>query len=85
MSVVSIGRWGKNLAVRLPRDAVKASGFADGQRVEVEARTGEIVIRRALADEEAAAQQAAEEILAEGEKHSLGGLSPSELVNEGRR
>ena len=85
MSVMTVGKWGKNLAVRLPRDAVSAIGLTDGQRVEVEARDGEIVIRRARAEEEAAAQRAAEEILAEGEKHSLGDLSISDLINEGRR
>ena len=85
MSVAIVGKWGRNLAVRLPRDAVKATGLVNGQRVEVEARDGEIVIRRALAEEEAAALRAAEEILREGEKHSLGSLSIRELIDEGRR
>lgn len=42
-----VGRWGKNLAVRFPSDIVEAAGLADGERVDVETRDGEIVIRRA--------------------------------------
>lgn len=42
---VILGRWGSNLAVRLPRDAVLKAGFQNGTPVEVEARPGEMVIR----------------------------------------
>jgi len=44
---VIIGKWGKNLAIRLPGEIVRASGLNDGERVEVEAHDGGIVIRRA--------------------------------------
>jgi antitoxin MazE len=42
-----VGRWGANLAVRLPRDAAAAAGFTTGTAVDVEARRGEVVIRAA--------------------------------------
>ncbi len=46
MSHVIVGKWGKNLAVRLPGEVVKAVGLGNGERVEVETCDGEIVIRR---------------------------------------
>ena len=47
MSQITVGRWGKSLAVRLPGEIVKETGLTDGERVEIEARDGDIVIRRA--------------------------------------
>ena len=44
---VILGRWGANLAVRLPRDVVQTAGFTSGTSVEIEARRGEVVIRSA--------------------------------------
>lgn len=46
MSQVVIGRWGKNLAIRLPREIAKATGIHDGERVKIDAEDGNIVIRR---------------------------------------
>ena len=43
---VTIGKWGKNLAIRLPGEIVKAAGLNNGERVEIETRDGDIVIRR---------------------------------------
>ena len=40
-----LGRWGANLAVRLPRDVAATAGFGNGTPVEIEARRGEVVIR----------------------------------------
>jgi antitoxin MazE len=48
MSQVRVGRWGKNLAIRFPGEVVKAVRLNDGERVEVDARDGEIIIRRAV-------------------------------------
>ncbi len=45
MSQVTVGKWGKNLAVRFPGEIVKAAGLKDGERVQIEARDGDIVIR----------------------------------------
>ena len=42
-----IGKWGANLAVRLPRDAAAVAGFTTGTPVELDARRGEVVIRSA--------------------------------------
>ncbi|HEY8289965.1 MAG TPA: AbrB/MazE/SpoVT family DNA-binding domain-containing protein [Acetobacteraceae bacterium] len=46
MSRVTIGRWGKNLAVRFPGEIVKSIGLSDGERVVMETHDGDIVIRR---------------------------------------
>ena len=48
MSQVIVGRWGKNLAVRLPNEIVNASGLTDGERVEIEAQDGNIILRRTV-------------------------------------
>ena len=44
---VILGKWGANLAVRLPRDIAQTAGFTSGTSVQVEARRGEVVIRSA--------------------------------------
>jgi antitoxin MazE len=49
MSQVTVGKWGKNLAIRFPAEIVRAAGLNDGERLEIEARDGDIVIRRAAA------------------------------------
>lgn len=46
MAQVTVGKWGKNLAVRLPGQIAKAAGLADGEHVEIQTRDGDIVIRR---------------------------------------
>jgi antitoxin MazE len=43
-----VGRWGKSLAIRLPREVAKAVGISAGERVDIAAHDGNIVIRRAL-------------------------------------
>lgn len=85
MAEVVVGRWGKALAVRLPSEIVGAAGLACGEVVEVEARNGDIVIRRSTAHAEADAREAAEEILAEAEGYSLDTESIRDLLAEGRR
>lgn len=47
MSQVTIGRWGRSLAIRIPGEVATAAGLRDGERVDVEAHDGEIVVRRA--------------------------------------
>jgi antitoxin MazE len=47
MVQVTVGRWGNNLAVRLPGEIVDAIKLRDGERVEIEAHGAEAVIRRA--------------------------------------
>jgi antitoxin MazE len=46
MTHITVGRWGKNLAVRFPGDIARAAGLTEGERVEIETRGGEIVLRR---------------------------------------
>ena len=48
MTQVTVGRWGKNLAIRIPGEIAKAAGLGDGERVEIETHDREIVIRRAV-------------------------------------
>jgi antitoxin MazE len=48
MAQVTIGKWGKNLAVRFPSEIAKATGLSDGERVEIESIDDAIVIRRAI-------------------------------------
>jgi len=45
MSQATVGRWGKSLAIRLPGEVAKAAGISEGERVEIEARDGDVVIR----------------------------------------
>jgi antitoxin MazE len=47
MSQTTVGKWGRDLAIRLPSDIVTATRLSNGERVEIEARDGDIVIRRA--------------------------------------
>jgi antitoxin component of MazEF toxin-antitoxin module len=46
MPQVTVGKWGKNLAVRFPGEIVTAAGLSDGDRVEIETQDGNILIRR---------------------------------------
>jgi len=87
MSHSVVGKWGKNLAIRVPTDVARAAGLMDGEKVQIETQDGDIVVRRlafrAQAREQAAA--AAEEIIAESSAHPLGDISIAELTGEGRR
>lgn len=85
MARATVGRWGKSLAVRLPREIAKAAGLATGERVEIETHRGDIVIRRVAAAARADAEQAAEEIMSEAENYSLGKVTIRQLLDEGRR
>jgi antitoxin MazE len=87
MSRVIVGKWGKNLAIRVPFDVARACGLSSGERIEVEAQDGEIVIRRPAAHARMRhdAEAAAAEIIAESQRHSLGGVSIRDLLDEGRR
>jgi len=64
-----IGKWGKNLAIRVPMDVAH------------------LVVHRRTARAQARqnAQNAADEIIAESRRHSLGDTSIRDLLNEGRR
>jgi antitoxin component of MazEF toxin-antitoxin module len=81
----TVGKWGKNLAIRFPLEIAKAARLSDGERVEIEARAGDIVIRRLDANADADARLAAEEIIEESGRHTLDGVTIRELLDEGRR
>lgn len=85
MSQVIVGRWGKNLAIRVPSDVARKAGLADGERVEIQAQDGDILIRRLYAPARASAVAAAEEIIAERGRHRLDRKAIRALVAEGRR
>jgi AbrB family looped-hinge helix DNA binding protein len=87
MSQSIVGKWGKNLAIRVPKDVARTIGLADGEAVEIGTQDGDIVIRRVAAHIRARqdAEAAADEIIADSRSHSLGGLSVRELLEEGRR
>jgi antitoxin MazE len=46
LAQATVGKWGKNLAIRFPGEIVKAAGLSDGEHVEIETHDGGIVIRR---------------------------------------
>ncbi|MGH6923351.1 MAG: AbrB/MazE/SpoVT family DNA-binding domain-containing protein [Propylenella sp.] len=85
MSQITVGKWGKNLAVRIPGEIVRAIGMKDGERVEIVTRDGDIVVRRTAARAEADALKAAEEIVAEAEARSLSDAEIRKFLDEGRR
>ncbi|BBK41527.1 hypothetical protein STVA_15470 [Allostella vacuolata] len=87
MSQVIVGRWGKNLAVRIPLDIANASRLSEGESVELETQDGDILIRRVSerARRQADAEAAAAEIIEESRHYSLGGIPVRELIDEGRR
>jgi antitoxin MazE len=85
MSQATVGRWGKNLAIRVPSDVARKAGLADGERVEIQAQDGDIVIRRLSARARASAAAAAEEIIAERGRHRLDRKAMRALIAEGRR
>lgn len=47
MSQATVGRWGKDLAVRLPPEVVESVGLHEGESVNVGVLGDRIVIRRA--------------------------------------
>lgn len=85
MSRVTVGKWGKSLAIRVPFAVAEAAGLTEGEKVVIEARQGDIVIRRPGAGSRADAEAAAEEIMAESHRYSLGKIVIRELLDEGRR
>ncbi len=47
MTQAIIGRWGKTLAVRFPNEIASEAGLREGERLEIETGSDQIVIRRA--------------------------------------
>ncbi len=87
MSHSVVGKWGKNLAIRVPVDVARAAGLVNGEQVEIETQDGDIVVRRRAARSQARldAEAAADEIIAESRAHPLAGISLRDLLDDGRR
>lgn len=87
MTHVVVGKWGKNLAIRVPFEIARASGLSDGEDVEIETLDGDLIIRRTAARARSLedARAAAAEIVADSEGRLLGGVSIHDLRDEGRR
>ncbi|MBO9557634.1 MAG: AbrB/MazE/SpoVT family DNA-binding domain-containing protein [Caulobacter sp.] len=87
MTRVTVGRWGKSLALRVPLDVVQASGLADGEQVEIELKDGDIVIRRPEASTEAQARalKALDRLFEKSKGVTLGDVTIREMIEEGRR
>jgi antitoxin component of MazEF toxin-antitoxin module len=85
MSRAKVGRWGKNLAIRVPVAVAKAAHLNEGEDVEVEMRDHDIVIRRASTRQRADAMKAMEELLRMRKRNKLRGITIRELIDEGRK
>jgi antitoxin MazE len=48
MSRITVGKWGKNLAIRFPGEIAEAVGLTEGERVDIAIENDRIVIRRAV-------------------------------------
>lgn len=46
MARATVGRWGKNLAIRFPAEVAVAAKLSEGERVEIAASGDEVVIRK---------------------------------------
>ena len=46
MAQAVIGRWGKNLAIRLPAEVAKTAGLGEGERVEIVSSGEEVIVRK---------------------------------------
>jgi antitoxin MazE len=46
MAEAVIGRWGKNLAIRLPAHVAKKAGLGEGERVEIVSSSKEVIVRK---------------------------------------
>ena len=48
MSRITVGKWGKNLAVRFPAEVARELGLQEGEQVVIETEGDAIVIRRSI-------------------------------------
>jgi antitoxin component of MazEF toxin-antitoxin module len=88
MNQITVGTWGEGMASGVLRDAGRAVGLVDGERVEVEGKDGDLIIRRARktplkGSPEALA--AAEKLIENSRGVTLGDVTIRELIEEGRR
>ncbi len=43
---VTIARWGNSLGVRIPKSVLQTAHLSEGDRVDVEGRDGEVLVKR---------------------------------------
>jgi antitoxin component of MazEF toxin-antitoxin module len=86
MTAVTIGRWGRSLALRVPADVAQHLRLREGERVELELADGDLLVRRAQAKEAARerARAAARAILAQRPAQPLDRRTLREMIDEGR-
>jgi antitoxin component of MazEF toxin-antitoxin module len=84
-----VGKWGNNLAIRVPLDVARAMGLREGEPVEIEECDGELHVRRKAGRIDAETQRkalaAVEEIRLASRQFNLGGITIRELIDEGRK
>lgn len=88
MTWTRVHTWNEREVSDLLRDVGRAAGLVDGDWVEIEAKDGQIDIRRAKKTQitgSAEALAALEEIIADSKGRSLAGLSIREMIDEGRQ
>lgn len=88
MTWTRVHTWNESEVSDLLRDIGRAAGLIDGERVEIEAKDGQIDIRRAKKadiEESAEALAALEEIISDRKGRSLAGPSVREMIDEGRQ
>ncbi len=49
MAIATIGRWGKTLAVRLPKEIADRARLREGEQVEIEEVDGEVRLQKRVA------------------------------------
>ena len=83
----SVERWGEGVAVCLPMAIVNAANVSVGEDVDIEVVGETLVIRpiRALSDARRRAEAAADAIVEDSRRYSLGDLTIRDLREEGRR
>jgi antitoxin component of MazEF toxin-antitoxin module len=86
MATVIVGKWGKNLAVRVPAAVAETVGLSDGETVEIEAVHGGLMIRRSATQARLRrqAEAAAAEIEAESRHYRQGDVGIRALLDDGR-
>ncbi len=89
MTRITVGTWGKDMASGVLQDAGRAAGLVEGERVEIEVKDGDIVIRKRHAtlspEAKARALAALERIIENSKGVTLGDVTIRELIDEGRR
>jgi len=88
MTWTRVHTWNESEVSELLRDIGRAAGLVDGEPVEIEAKDGQIHIRRVNKTPVKGSPEAfaaVEQLIANSKGHSLAGLSIRELIDEGRK